>query len=56
MGKAIHVVIAMVLVGSWLVLGVDRGLTQTLPPDPWVMPFDIPTPTSSVTQKVATLM
>ena len=37
--------------GCWLVMGVDRGSTETLPSDPWVMPFDIPTPTSSVTQK-----
>ena len=51
MRKVIHIFISMVLVGCWLLIGVDRGSTQTLPSEPWVMPFDIPAPTSNVTQK-----
>ena len=51
MRKFIKVCISVVLMGCWVVMSVDRGSTQPLPPEPWVMPFDIPTPTSSVTQK-----
>ena len=51
MKKGIQFFISIVLVGCWLVIGVDRGSTETLPPEPWLLPFDIPTPTSNVTQK-----
>ena len=51
MRKVNHFLISLVLVGGWLIIGVDRGSTETLPPEPWIMPFDIPEPTSQVTQK-----
>jgi hypothetical protein len=34
MRKVIHIFISLVLVGCWLVIGVDRGSTETLPTPP----------------------